>query len=93
MNREQIVNSRAYQKTQAALDYYNEHHSEKDLDLTDAFEAGVEWADENSNKDLVNINDVCKWIEDNIWDFPWYDPDKPLSADDIIKELRRDLEK
>lgn len=93
MNREQIVNSRAYQKTQAALDYYNEHHSDKDIDLTDVFEAGVEWADENPNRDLVNINDVCKWIEDNIWDFPWYDPDKPLSTEDIIKELRKDLKK
>ena len=93
MTREEITNSRAYQASKAALEYYNEHHQDKDIDLTDAFEEGAKWADENSKKGLVSIDDVCKWIEENIWDFPWYDPDKPLSTNDIIKELRKDLEK
>ena len=62
-------------------------------DLQSAFTVGAKWADENPKKGLVSIDDVCRWIEENIWDFPWYDPDKPLSTNDIIKELRKDLEK
>ena len=65
---------------------------------TDSLEAnsiveGINWADENPKEGLVSIDKVCEWVEKNIWDFPWYDPDKPLSTNDIIKELRKDLEK
>ena len=44
--REEITNSRAYQVSKAALEYYNEHHQDKDIDLTDAFEEGAKWADQ-----------------------------------------------
>ena len=57
-----------------------------------AFIEGAKWADENPKEGLVSIDKVCEWIEENIWDFPWYDPDKSLSTNDIIKELRKYLE-
>ena len=58
MTRGEITNSRAYQLSKAALEYYNEHHSEKDIDLTDAFEAGVDWADKKM------IDKACEWLEE-----------------------------
>lgn len=44
-------------------------------------------------KKMVSLDDVCKWIEENIFDFPWYDPDKPFSVKDITNELYKALEK
>ena len=66
--------------------------TEQAIMYEDGFVDGATWADENPKEGLVSIDKVCKWIEENIWDFPWYDPDKPLSINDIIKELRKYLE-
>lgn len=57
MTREEILNSRAYQVSKAALEYYNEHHRDKDIDLTDAFEAGAECVDKTM------IEKAKKWLE------------------------------
>lgn len=55
MKREEITNSGAYQVSKAALKYYNEHHQDKDIDLTDAFEAGFEYAKEVNGKELLYV--------------------------------------
>lgn len=78
MTREEITNSRAYQVSKAALKYYNEHHQDKDIDLTDAFEAGFEYAKEVNGKELLYvaqktadrtkkevISKACEWLENN----------------------------
>lgn len=57
--REEIKNSKAYQVSKAALKYYNEHHKDKDIDLTDAFEAGFEYADAFNSKEM-NALDLFK---------------------------------
>lgn len=62
MTREEITNSRAYQATKAALEYYNEHHQDKDIDLTDAFAAGAKWADKTM------IEKICDWLKDQLVD-------------------------
>lgn len=89
MKREQIVNSRAYQKTQAALDYYNGHRSDKDIDLTDAFEAGVEWADEHPKEGLVSIDKVCKLLDSN---FPSTDYIGSWYKESFIKQFKKSME-
>ena len=60
MTREEITSSKAYQASKEALKYYNEHYQDKDIDLTDAFEAGAEWADETL------IEKACEWLENNV---------------------------
>ena len=60
MTREEITNSRAYQVSKAALEYYNEHQQYNDIDLTEAFEAGAEWADRTM------IDKACKWIKNYV---------------------------
>ena len=75
MTREEITNSKAYQVSKAALEYYNEHHQDKDIDLTDAFEAGFEYANEVNGKELLYvaqktadrtkkevISKACEWL-------------------------------
>lgn len=57
MTREEITNSRAYQVSKAALEYYNEHQQDNDIDLTDAFEDGAKWADK------IMIDKAEKWLE------------------------------
>ena len=57
MPREEIDNSKSYQFSKAALEYYNEHHQDNDIDLIDAFKAGVEWADKTI------IDKACKWLQ------------------------------
>ena len=59
MTREEIENSKAYQVSKAALEYYNEHHQDNDINLIDAFEAGAEWADKTM------IEKACDWIQMN----------------------------
>ncbi len=78
MTRKEITNSKAYQVSKEALKYYNEHHQDKDIDLTDAFEAGFKYADSVNGKELLYvaqktsertrkevINKACEWLEMN----------------------------
>lgn len=51
-----------------------------------AFQAGARWADKTM------IDKVCKWITENIFDFPWYDSESELSSKDIAEEIRKALE-
>ena len=38
------------------------------------------------------IDMACKWIENNIFDFPWYDSDGEFSSKDVADALRKYLE-
>ena len=57
---------------------------------TDEMIEGIAYSDKPK---MVKLDDVCKWIEDNIFYFPWYDFDKPLSVKDITNELRKAMKK
>ena len=76
ITRKEIINSKAYKISKEALKYYNEHYQDKDIDLTDAFEAGFEYADVISEKELLHvilkttektkkeiINKACEWLQ------------------------------
>lgn len=75
MTREEITSSKAYQVSKAALEYYNEHYQDKNIDLTDAFEAGFEYANEVNGQELLYvaqktidrtkkevISKACEWL-------------------------------
>lgn len=38
------------------------------------------------------LNKACKWIEDNIFDFPWYDSDGKFSSKDVADAFRKSME-
>ena len=76
MTRGEITNSKSYKKTKEALKYYNEHYQDKDIDLTDAFEAGFDYADVISERELLQIvlkttektkkeiiSKACEWLQ------------------------------
>ena len=51
-------------------------------------------ADETEPLDkMVSLDNVCKWIEDNIFDFPWYDSEGEFSSKDVADALRKYFEK
>lgn len=87
MNREEIINSRAYQVSKAALDYYNEHHQE--ADLTDAFEAGAEWDEK------AMIEKACKYLQKTLYihtegDTDWVTSDHN-SVEEFIENFKKSL--
>jgi hypothetical protein len=41
---------------------------------------------------MVSLETVCKWIEDNIFDFPWYDSEGEFSSKDVADALRKYFE-
>ena len=54
------------------------------------FEGLVE---EETKPKMVNLDDVCEWIENNIFDFPWYDNEQgDFSSKDVTKALRKAME-
>ena len=71
-----------------------------DLDVEIVAEAYIAGYDEcNQNKYLetkpkmVNLDDVCKWIEKHIFDFPWYDNEhSDFSSKDVANALRKAME-
>ena len=43
---------------------------------------------------MVNLDDVCEWIEKHIFDFPWYDNEYgDFSSKDVANALRKAMEK
>lgn len=52
----------------------------------EAFIAGAKWADKTM------IDNACKWIEDNIFDFPWYDSEVEFSSKDVADAFRKAME-
>ena len=42
---------------------------------------------------MVNLDDVCEWIEKHIFDFPWYDNEQgDFSSKDVADALRKAME-
>ena len=71
-----------------------------DLDVDIVAEAYIAGYDEcNQNRYLetkpkkVNLDDVCNWVENHIFDFPWYDNEQgDFSSKDIANALRKAME-
>ena len=38
------------------------------------------------------LNKACKWIDDNIFDFPWYDSEGEFSSKDVADAFRKAME-
>ena len=38
------------------------------------------------------LNKACKWIENNIFDFPWYDSEGEFSSKDVADAFRKAME-
>ena len=68
-----------------------------DLDVEIVAEAFIARYDEcnqnrclETNPKMVNLNDVCNWIENHIFDFPWYDNEQgDFSSKDVANALRK----
>lgn len=92
MTREEITNSRVCQVTKAALEYYKEHHQDKDIDLTDAFKAGFEYADRTM------IDKACEWFNKNLFEVingmhsVSVMSVKDLSLEGFIKDFKKAME-
>lgn len=43
---------------------------------------------------MVNLDDVCEWVENHIFDFPWYDNEYgDFSSKNVANALRKAMEK
>lgn len=52
----------------------------------------IECKDEDKPK-MVRLDDVCNWIENHIFDFPWYDNEQgDFSSKDVANALRKAME-
>ena len=51
---------------------------------------------ENNNNKMIPLDEACKWIEENIFDYPWWDldsePNSNFSAEDIANDFRKAME-
>ena len=71
---------------------YFMHETDYPWGFTDEMIEGL--ADETEPQDkMVSLDNVCKWIEDNIFDFPWYDSEGEFSSKDVANALRKYFEK
>jgi hypothetical protein len=86
MTREEITNSRVYQVTKAALEYYKEHHQDKDIDLTDAFKAGFEYADRTM------IEKACEWLESTDIDMKYWNSEDGVCKELLIEDFKKAME-
>ena len=49
--------------------------------------------EEETKSKMVNLDDVCEWIEKHIFDFPWYDNEQSdFSSKDVANALRKAME-
>ena len=49
--------------------------------------------EEETKPKMVNLDDVCEWIEKHIFDFPWYDNEQgDFSSKDVANALRKAME-
>ena len=69
-----------------------------DVDLVaEAYMAGYDECNQNrcleTKPKKVNLDDVCNWVENHIFDFPWYDNEQgDFSSKDIANALRKAME-
>ena len=63
--------------------YYNEYMCKKQSNAME----------EETKPKMVNLDDVCEWIENHIFDFPWYDNEQSdFSSKDVANALRKVME-
>ena len=49
--------------------------------------------EEETKPKMVNLDDVCEWVENHIFDFPWYDNEQgDFSSKDVANALRKAME-
>jgi hypothetical protein len=49
--------------------------------------------EEETKPKMVSLDDVCDWIENHIFDFPWYDNEQgDFSSKDVANALRKAME-
>ena len=41
---------------------------------------------------LISLDKACEWIEDNIFDFPWYDSEGEFTSKDVADAFRKAME-
>lgn len=91
MTREEIEKNRQYQLTGAAIDYCRKefpHYDGEALgEITDAFEAGAEWADKHPNTDTIKrifefaLSNTNFLVADNLDSIDW---------DKLVKQAMRE---
>lgn len=82
------------------LSYYIRIDNDKDIsvdcptELLLPYDNKVEGPVEKETKPkMVNLDDVCEWIEKHIFDFPWYDNEQgDFSSKDVANALRKAME-
>ena len=79
MTREELVNSRQYQITNAAIDYYRKYKDIEEADMVSTFEDGAEWADRTM------LDKVCEWLRCNL-------PYSSKPPYQLIEDLRKAME-
>ena len=84
------------------LSYYVriDNDNDKDIsidyptDLLLPYDNKIEESVEKETKPkMVNLDDVCEWVEKHIFDFPWYDNEQgDFSSKDVANALRKAME-
>ena len=82
------------------LSYYVRIDNDKDIsidyptNLLLPYDNKIEESVEKETKPkMVNLDDVCEWIEKHIFDFPWYDNEQgDFSSKDVANALRKAME-
>lgn len=55
------------------------------------FIEGAKLANEKTKKGV--INKACKWLEDNLFNYPWYDNEAPnFTVNDVINDFKKAME-
>ena len=64
---------------------------ENEIFWTDEMIEGL--VEEETKPKMVNLDDVCNWVENHIFDFPWYDNEQSdFSSKDVANALRKAME-
>lgn len=82
------------------LSYYVRIDNDKDIsidyptNLLLPYDNKIEESVEKETKPkMVNLDDVCEWVEKHIFDFPWYDNEQDdFSSKDVANALRKAME-
>jgi hypothetical protein len=88
------------------LEMYGEEN--EDSDISEGFREGAKWADKtNANgKELLYvaqntadrtkkeiISKACEWLEDNLFNYPWYDNEAPnFTINDVMNDFKKAME-
>lgn len=84
MTREELTNSKEYQISKAALDWFIANPKADDLDVIDGFEAGYEKA---VNTMIVK---ACEWLENNLLEY--WSQINANNVEDFIEKFKKAME-